>query len=90
MFNPFSRIEIADDDRFYSGLGIGLAIARFIMHRHDGRLEANSEPGKGSVFRLYLPYTDQPQTGAEQPIVDRIASQKNARPAGVYTVAATS
>jgi two-component system, OmpR family, sensor kinase len=48
-------------DRFYrgdgslaSGSGLGLAIARELAERMDGRLEADSRPGR-TVFRLVLP-----------------------------------
>ncbi|HEX2093734.1 MAG TPA: HAMP domain-containing sensor histidine kinase [Longimicrobiaceae bacterium] len=51
-------------DRFYrgdaarvreGGTGLGLAIARMIAERHGGSIEAASEPGRGSVFTVWLP-----------------------------------
>ena len=35
--------------------GMGLALARFIIMAHGGRVEAQSKYGAGSVFTLYLP-----------------------------------
>jgi signal transduction histidine kinase len=37
------------------GTGLGLAITREIVERHGGKLEIESEVGKGSCFRITLP-----------------------------------
>lgn len=37
-----------------NGTGIGLSIARQIIHLHGGRLEVNSMPNKGSIFQIIL------------------------------------
>jgi len=37
------------------GVGLGLAIVKHIMDGHGGRVEVQSEPGRGSVFRLIFP-----------------------------------
>jgi signal transduction histidine kinase len=44
---------------FYSnrpdGLGLGLFISKKIVSEHGGRIQVESEPGKGSIFTLWLP-----------------------------------
>ncbi len=46
-------------ERFYrrseGGLGIGLAIVKELVEAHGGRIEAQSQPGRGSLFTLHFP-----------------------------------
>jgi signal transduction histidine kinase len=37
------------------GIGLGLAISKVYAEQNDGRLEVQSEPGRGTTFRLVLP-----------------------------------
>jgi PAS domain S-box-containing protein len=37
------------------GMGLGLTICHAIMQKHDGAITVESEEGKGTTFRLYLP-----------------------------------
>lgn len=54
IFERFHRASNIDR-RSFSGLGLGLHIARQIVEAHGGALSANSTPGQGSTFTLTLP-----------------------------------
>ena len=41
-----------------SGTGLGLSICREILRRHKGNISATSEVGKGSVFKIVLPWAE--------------------------------
>jgi two-component system phosphate regulon sensor histidine kinase PhoR len=46
----FYRVDTGRS-RASGGTGLGLAIVKHVLLRHDAQLSADSEPGKGSVFR---------------------------------------
>lgn len=54
IFEPFVRTEAAERG-VYAGQGLGLTLAKRIIEAHGGRLEAESQPGAGSTFRITLP-----------------------------------
>jgi len=39
------------------GVGLGLSLAYGIIKDHDGCINLNSEPGKGTTFEIILPIT---------------------------------
>jgi two-component system phosphate regulon sensor histidine kinase PhoR len=44
-------------ERGLEGLGLGLAMARYIIEAHDGQLSVESQPGKGSTFSIRLSHS---------------------------------
>ncbi|AUD03398.1 PAS domain-containing protein [Spirosoma pollinicola] len=52
IFQVFQRLHGRSQ---HAGSGIGLAICYKIVERHGGAITANSKPGEGSTFRVYLP-----------------------------------
>ncbi|MBM4144466.1 MAG: HAMP domain-containing histidine kinase [Lentisphaerae bacterium] len=53
VFQPFYRAERKGYDA--SGVGLGLAIARYIVRRHHGTIAVRSTAGEGSTFTIRLP-----------------------------------
>jgi PAS domain S-box-containing protein len=70
VFEPFFTTKGA------TGMGLGMAVSYSIVERHGGRLEARSDPGRGSTFVISLPAGD----SASQPIthdhLDRVESTR--------------
>jgi PAS domain S-box-containing protein len=51
IFEPFFSTKGA------SGTGMGLAVSYGIVTRHSGRIDVDSEPGRGAIFTLTFPLT---------------------------------
>ncbi|MBQ6586929.1 MAG: HAMP domain-containing histidine kinase [Coriobacteriales bacterium] len=54
VFSRFWRSD-AGRDRARGGLGVGLAVVKEIVDYHKGRIEVESEVGKGTTFTLLIP-----------------------------------
>lgn len=54
VFDRFYRVD-KSRSRDGGGAGLGLSIAQWAVKAHDGAIEVESEPGRGSTFRIWLP-----------------------------------
>jgi signal transduction histidine kinase len=53
LFEPFYQADKARSNADH--VGLGLSLASWIVHAHTGQIEAESQPGLGSVFTVCLP-----------------------------------
>ena len=54
MFEPYTRFSV-DSGRTITGSGLGMPIVRNLLDLMNGRIEMESEPGKGSRFVVRIP-----------------------------------
>lgn len=59
IFESFVRLNPAEA---YEGEGMGLALCKKIVEKHQGRITATGEEGKGASFKLLLPLKQFPET----------------------------
>ncbi len=62
IFERFHQAQ-PETTRRYGGTGLGLSIVKQLVEIQNGTISIDSEPGKGSVFTVVLPYQISKETG---------------------------
>ena len=59
LIRIFERFNQAEDSitRNYGGTGLGLSIVKTLIQLQDGSIEVRSEPGIGTIFDFFIPYS---------------------------------
>jgi signal transduction histidine kinase len=58
VFDRFYRVD-SSRARHKGGAGLGLSIVSAIVQQHNGNVQVESMPGKGSIFTIFLPISVQ-------------------------------
>jgi len=66
LFTPFVQADFSTT-RIYGGTGLGLSIAHHLVELMGGEITVQSEPGKGSMFSVRIPFKRLPEQTDENP-----------------------
>lgn len=83
LFSPFER-EHQDDDYSVEGVGLGLAITRYLVELMDGRIVACSTRGEGSTFTVSFPALERLPESKRQTAGNAPSGSNSRAKAGVF------
>jgi len=67
IFDGFRQVD-DENHRRYHGMGLGLYLSRQLLERLGGRIEVESQVGKGSTFRVWLPHRELADDPVARPV----------------------
>jgi len=80
----FDRFYQASNSENVVGTGIGLSLVKELVELHKGTVEVESEQGKGTTFKVFLPYGKEHLADHEIALISPSTEETAEKPAGTF------